>query len=177
VDARFVNQFRLITQFQSILMSKALNTPARTAIKQALRLEMQEAPQRERDRRHRSHVHTSATGEAWARLGDTRPQLARMSTTTHEEALSSVDRTLAQLEHLLPVARVLPAPRAVMELGTVRARAFIVFRAGHAVRRLGIDPRTFRRTLLGDMSVLARRFVGTDDLRAGRWRDEHRQDP
>jgi hypothetical protein len=37
--------------FQLLVISKTLNTRARAAIKQALRLEMQEAPQRERDQR------------------------------------------------------------------------------------------------------------------------------
>ena len=40
------------------------------------------------------------------------------------------------LEHLLPVSRVLAAARAVVELRTVRAGAYIIFSAGHAVRRL-----------------------------------------
>lgn len=38
-------------QFQLMLISKALNARARAAIKQSLRLETQEAPQRERDQR------------------------------------------------------------------------------------------------------------------------------
>jgi hypothetical protein len=39
--------------FQLLVISKTLNARARAAIKQALRLEMQEAPQRERDQRNK----------------------------------------------------------------------------------------------------------------------------
>lgn len=74
------------------------------------------------------------------------------------------------LEHPLPVSRVLAAPRAVVELRTVRAGALIVFSAGHTFRHLRTDPRTLRRTLRCDVSVFTRRSVGMDDLQSRRRR-------
>ena len=95
-------------------------------------------------------------------------------------SLRTISVLTVPLEHLLPVGRVLAAPRAVAELRTVRAGTFIVFRAGHAVRRLRIDPWTFRRSFPCDMRVFARRSVGMDDRQAGRgrgWLHEDLQHP
>ena len=50
-------------QFQLMLISKALNTRARAAIKQALRLETQEAPQRERDQRKKESADALAASQ------------------------------------------------------------------------------------------------------------------
>jgi len=50
-------------QFQLILISKALNTRARAAIKQALRLDTQEAPQRERDQRKKENADALAASD------------------------------------------------------------------------------------------------------------------
>jgi hypothetical protein len=46
-----------------MLISKALNARARAAIKQALRLETQEAPQRERDQRKKESADALAAGQ------------------------------------------------------------------------------------------------------------------
>jgi hypothetical protein len=50
-------------QFQLMLISKALNTRARAAIKQALRLDTQEAPQRERDQRKKESADALAASQ------------------------------------------------------------------------------------------------------------------
>ena len=50
-------------QFQLMLISKALNTQARAAVKQARQLDVQEAPQRERDQRKKESADALAASQ------------------------------------------------------------------------------------------------------------------
>ena len=48
----------------------------------------------------------------------------------------------------------LAAARPVVEVGTVRARGFVVFRSGHATGCLGADARKHRRIVVRDVLCL-----------------------
>jgi hypothetical protein len=55
------------------------------------------------------------------------------------------------LEDVQPIRRVLAAARPVVEVGTVRARGFVVFSTGHPTGCLGADARKHRRIVVPDI--------------------------
>jgi hypothetical protein len=71
------------------------------------------------------------------------------------------------LEDVQPIRRVLAAARPVVEVGTVRARGFVVFSTGHATGCLGADARKHRRIVVPNAPIppLLERRLRSDEPR------------